>query len=45
MAQDERRMKELTREAKWKIVYYCETMREKKSPEEAKRIADEKCGR
>ena len=45
MERDEQRMKELTREAKWKIVYYCELMRERKTPEEAKRIADEKVGR
>lgn len=37
--------KEATKQAKWKIAYYCELMRNGKTPEEAKRIADEKAGR
>ena len=37
--------KEATRQAKWKIVYYTEKMRNGKSDEEARKIADEKAGK
>jgi hypothetical protein len=33
---------EATRQAIWKVVYYCETMRHGKAPDEAMKIADEK---
>lgn len=40
-SQEERRIR-LTKIARWKIVYYCEMMRNGKTHDEAKAIADKK---